>query len=42
MAKEMFAVSSAKEHSAVVMAVWPTETFSDDRDMQVGHIQRII
>ena len=36
MAKEMFAVSSAKEHSAVVMAVWPTENLSDDRHMQVG------
>ena len=42
MANEMFTISSAKERSSVVMAVWPTENLSDDRHMQVGRIQRII
>ena len=42
MANEMFTISSAKERSPVVMAVWPTENLSDDRHMQVGRIQRII
>ena len=42
MAKEMFTTASSKERSSVVMAVWPTESFSDNMEKQVGRIQQII
>ena len=38
----MFCITSAKERSSVVMAIWPVESLSGPKHKQVGQIQKII
>ena len=44
MANKLFSSSDAREHSSVVMAYWPVETYSEtlERELQVGMIKRFM
>ena len=42
MAGEIFTTSSSGERSSVITAIWPTESLTDNRTLQVGCIKKFI
>ena len=42
MAGEIFTTSSSAERSSVITAIWPTESLTDNRNLQVGCIKKFI